>query len=216
MQHCLGNPRYARRMRAGVEFFSLRDANGQPHVTLEIVEGRVIQCRGRANSNPFPSYGKKLESLSAAMGWDWRGFGLSRDPDLLEQFQLDQILFDGDVTVSDAMLPLARTLYVNGTFKAVGVDRLTTLPSFMRVQGDLILRRCSNLQHMPHWLHVEGNALIEECSLVRQLATNFSSGGSLVVTKCPQIQLDPSRTVVGGTLVVRRRPRAGNTRASGT
>jgi PcfJ-like protein len=216
MRHCLGNARYARRMRAGVEFFSIRDANGRPHVTLEVAEGRVIQCKGRANSNPFPSYGEKLEWLGTAMGWDWRGYGFSLDPELLDQFHLDQMLFDGDVTVSDGMLPLARTLYVNGTFKAVGVDRLTTLPSVMRIQGDLILRRCSNLRHMPHWLHVEGNALIEECTLVRQLATNFSAGGSLMVAKCPQVQIDPSRTVVGGTLVVRRRPRGGNSRASGT
>jgi hypothetical protein len=216
MQHCLGNPRYARRMRAGVEFYSIRDANGQPHVTLEVVEGRVIQCKGRANSNPFPSYAEKLEWLGTAMGWDWHGYRFLLDPGLLDQFQLDQMLFDGDVTVSDCMLPLARTLYVNGTFKAVGVDRLTTLPSVMRIQGDLILRRCSNLRHMPQWLRVEGDALIEECALVRQLATNFSAGGSLMVTKCPQVQIDPSRTVVGGTLVVRRRPRGGNSRASGT
>jgi PcfJ-like protein len=216
MRHCLGNARYASRMRAGVEFFSLRDANGRPHVTLEVVDDRVIQCRGRANSNPFPSYGKKLEWLGAAMGWNWRDLGVTRDPDLLEQFQIDQMLIDGDVMLTDAMLPLARTLHVNGTFKAVGVDSLTTLPSVMKVQGDLILRRCRYLHHMPHRLYVDGNALIEDCRLVRRLATNFFAGGSLVVTKCPQIKLDPSRTVVGGTLVVRRRPRAGNTRANGT
>ncbi len=217
MRHCLGNATYARRLKiGGVGYFSIRDAKGQPRVTLEVIGGRVTQCKGRANSDPFSSYGGKIACLADALGWDWSDAQPPAEPELLERFALDQMVFDTDVTLSDGMLPLARTLHVNGTLEAVDLDRLTSLPAVMRIRGDLILCRCNNLRHMPRWLHVEGNAHIEECGSVRELGTNFYAGGSLVVRNCPEIRLNASRAIVGRTLVVRRTPRAEIPRAAGS
>jgi PcfJ-like protein len=216
MRHCLSNATYARRLRMGdVAYFSIRDPKGRPRVTLEVIGGCVTQCRGRANSDPFASYSSKIACLADAMGWDGSDHQ-PEEPRQLERFDLDQMVFDTDVTLSDRMLPLARMLHVNGTLEAVDLDGLTSLPAVMRIRGDLILRRCNNLRHMPRWLHVEGNAHIEECGSVTELGTNFYAGGSLVVRDCPQIRLNAQHAIVGRTLVVRRTPGANVPRAAGS
>ena len=209
MRHCLSNPTYAVRLvRGRVQYFSIRDALGRPHVTLEVAAGRIIECKGRANSDAFLSYGDKIEALADMMGWRSPDPDRGDEPELLHQFGLDRLVLERDVTLSEGMLPLARTLYVNGTLTAIDLDRLTTLPSVLHVGGDLIVRRCRNLRHMPKWLRVEGDTIIERCGTLRRLADHFSGGGSVALRDCPQLRLYPSRTIIGKALEVRRCPAA--------
>lgn len=205
MRHCLGDLVYARRLTTqGVKYFSIRDAQGRPHVTLEVVGRRVTQCKGRANSDPVPSYGSKLEWLAGAMGW--HGAALDGERDVADYMTLDEMVFRRDVTLSEAMLPLARTLYARGTVRAAGLDRLTTLPWVMHVRGDLILRKCRNLRHMPEWLRVDGDVVLEDCGGVRHLAANVFVGGTLSMRDCPHILIDPERSFIGRTQRARQHP----------
>jgi hypothetical protein len=208
MRHCLGDSVYARRLTTqGVKYFSIRDAEGRPHVTLEVVGRRVTQCKGRANHDPVPSYGAKIQWLAGAMGW--HGAALDGERDVADYMTLNEMVFRRDVSLSEAMLPLARTLYARGTVRAAGLDRLTTLPWVMHVRGDLILRKCRNLRHMPEWLRVDGDMVLEDCGNVRHLATNVFVGGSLTVGDCPHLLIDPERTFIGRTQQVRRHPGTG-------
>ena len=208
MRHCLGDPVYARRLTTqGVKYFSIRDAEGRPHVTLEVVGRRVTQCKGRANSDPVPSYGSKIEWLAGAMGW--HGSALDGERDVADYMTLNEMVFRRDVSLSEAMLPLARTLYARGSVRAAGLDRLTTLPWVMHVRGDLILRKCRNLRHMPEWLRVDGDVVLEDCGAVRHLATNVFVGGMLSMRDCPHILIDPERSFIGRTQRVRQHPDAG-------
>ena len=207
MRHCLSNDTYAARLaRGGLQYFSIRDALGRPHVTLEVAGRRVVECKGRANSDPFLSYGDKIQALADLMGWRCPNLDQGQEPELLHHFGLDRMVLERGVRLSDGMLPLARTLYVEGTMTAVDLDRLTTLPSVLHVGGDLIVRRCRNLRHMPKWLHVEGDTIIERCGTLRGLADHFSGGGSVALRDCPHLRLFPSRTIIGKALEVRRCP----------
>jgi hypothetical protein len=209
MRNCLANPIYARRLTEyRVQYFSIRDADRRPHVTIEVRAGRVTQCKGRANSDPFISYGDKIEALARAMGWGCPDPHRLQGPELLDDFRIGQMLFERDVTLSTRMLPLARTLFVEGGFTAVDQERLTSLPVVMHVAGDLLIRRCRNLRHMPEWLRVDGDTVIEDCGAIRQLAANFHGLGSLSLRGCPQVKLNPARTIVGRALEVRRCPKA--------
>lgn len=208
MCHCLGDLAYARRLTTqGVKYFSIRDAQGRPHVTLEVVGRRVTQCKGRANSDPVPAYGAKIEWLAGAMGW--HGAALDGERQISDYMTLNEMVFRRDVSLSEAMLPLARTLYARGAVMATGLDRLTTLPWVMLVRGDLILRKCRNLRHMPEWLRVDGDMVLEDCGAVRHPANNVFVGGTLSLRDCPRILIDPERSFIGRTQQARQHPDAG-------
>jgi hypothetical protein len=53
MRHCAGHGAYNSRLSEnGSLMLSLRDRDGWPHMTIEIVNGEVVQARGKANSHP--------------------------------------------------------------------------------------------------------------------------------------------------------------------
>jgi len=63
MQNCLKDPGWDDRIRDGeTEVYSLRDAHGKPHVSIEvrpagvIGRGTVEQIRGKQNDEPLPKY----------------------------------------------------------------------------------------------------------------------------------------------------------------
>lgn len=209
MRHCLGNITYAKRLEAGCSYFSIRNPEGLSRVTLEVVQGRVTQCRGRANSDPFPKYGHRIEALADCFGWECPDALRPEQPQLLSTLELHRMVVEHPLRLSVDLIPLPRTLYVNGTFEATSLDELTTLPVVMNVRGDLIIRKCRNLRFMPQWLRVGGNAIIEDCSVLRRLGTNFHAGGTLSLRHCPKLCLNPARITIGESLVVHQCPKVG-------
>ena len=192
------------------QYFSLRDRRGRPHVTLEVVDGRIMQCKGQANSDPFPRYGRAIENLADAQNWECLDLDLSHPvgPALQEELEIERMIVD-HMQVSPAQLPLPRTLYVDRGFEAINLQSLTALPVVMSVRGDLTIRNCHNLRFMPRWLQVHGDAVIENCRSIRQLASNFHVRGSLALRNCPNVRIDPAKTIVEGALEMRRGPYAG-------
>lgn len=64
VNHCVGNATYTGRLEAGThDYFSLRDASGIPHATIEVRKpdgggqgGSVLQVKGHSNGKPAPEY----------------------------------------------------------------------------------------------------------------------------------------------------------------
>lgn len=53
LRHCIGRGSYdANLERDGYEYLSVRDSEGVPVATLEVVHGLLIQCRGHRNATP--------------------------------------------------------------------------------------------------------------------------------------------------------------------
>jgi hypothetical protein len=210
MRHCLGRRMYVERLASfGFQYFSLRDRRGRPRVTLEVADGRITQCKGTANSDPFLRYGKAIEELAEAQNWECDDPSRPVPQELLEELDLDRMLVDHDMLLSAEQLPLPRTLYVDSAFEAINLQGLTALPVLMSVRGNLAIRNCHNLRFMPKWLQVLGDAVIENCSGIQQLASNFHVRGSLVLHNCPQVRINPAKTIVEGALEVRKCPNAG-------
>ena len=62
MQHCIGNGGYDERLNDGKHtYLSLRDAQGKPHVTLEIVGYEIVQYQGKQNQHPHKKYSFRLK-----------------------------------------------------------------------------------------------------------------------------------------------------------
>lgn len=73
MHHCIGNAGYWNKFEQGRgNYYSLRDPNGIPHVTIEVDTGRppsILQIRGTNNSRPAPRYQPYLRPFFNAQGW---------------------------------------------------------------------------------------------------------------------------------------------------
>ena len=55
MGHCVGG--YASRVAGGeTKIFSLRDNDNQPHVTVEVTNGKIVQVKGKGNKPPVEKY----------------------------------------------------------------------------------------------------------------------------------------------------------------
>lgn len=70
MRHCVGHGAYDRRLSdAGFLLLSLRDRKGWPHMTLQIVNGVVVQARGKANSAPKQEHAAAAHRLLDIWGY---------------------------------------------------------------------------------------------------------------------------------------------------
>ncbi len=57
MGHCIGAGGYDRGISDGsIEIYSIRDERGEPHVTLEVRNNALHQCRGKQNKRPIAKY----------------------------------------------------------------------------------------------------------------------------------------------------------------
>lgn len=57
MQHCIGNGGYDKMLgKDDIKLLSLRDPNGKPHITLEVVGKDIVQLQGKQNSFPKRDY----------------------------------------------------------------------------------------------------------------------------------------------------------------
>lgn len=69
MGHCIGNGSYFDNFKNKTRrYFSLRDPNNNPHVTIEAGETQLIQCKGRSNTKPIAEYQPYVTDFIEAMG----------------------------------------------------------------------------------------------------------------------------------------------------
>jgi len=72
MNHCVGGYGYFLRFQQGqTEYFSLRDDQNSPHITLELSKPTrtVLQCKGNSNRKPEPQYQRFLRRFINDMCW---------------------------------------------------------------------------------------------------------------------------------------------------
>lgn len=64
MQHCVGSY-YSEVKHGGTDIYSLRDANGNPHVTYEVKNNRIAQIKGKQNAVPAEKYQPFVKEFTA-------------------------------------------------------------------------------------------------------------------------------------------------------
>jgi hypothetical protein len=78
MHHCVGNSGYGHAMKQGTsEFYSLRDAKNDPHITVEVrvMKGirHAMQMKGKQNAKAIAKYQPYLRDLVTQQGWSVQG-----------------------------------------------------------------------------------------------------------------------------------------------
>ena len=57
MGHCVGKGGYDAGVKDGkIQIYSIRDERGEPHVTFEVRDGKIKQCKGKSNAKPIKKY----------------------------------------------------------------------------------------------------------------------------------------------------------------
>lgn len=73
MSHCVYSHNYFERWQKGQDiFYSLRDSNNKPHITIQVnndqQKSKLVQCKGNANSRPGDRYQPYLTRFIKDMG----------------------------------------------------------------------------------------------------------------------------------------------------
>jgi hypothetical protein len=180
MQHCIGAGGYDKALANGsAEFFSLRDAAGNAHATMEVsAEGRdIVQLQGKQNKLPEERYVRLLLPMMKEMR-----LGLHR-------LHLGKTRFiDDDYSFVDLHnLPngavIHRHVYIENEGPIAFTDDL-------EIRGNLTFANCDNVR-LPKNLRVTGNLGFDRTDGVTK-CENLKVGGTLRVSECSWDQISDS------------------------
>ena len=210
MQHCVGNRDHVEAMQLGnAQYYSLRDLGGQPHVTLQLCDGRVQRYSGHGNG-PATEFLPAIAALRCAMGWSCPAIDRMQRPTRRRHRLYRDACFDRemiipgnlDLSARGYFLRLPRVLKVEGTLDLSHNLRFTALPQILEVGGDLRLAGCANLSLMPRWLGVGGDLDMTGCSSVMRMPPTCGVAGSINLTGCSGLRSVPRTLNVEGSLTL--------------
>lgn len=74
MNNCVGAGSYDKGIASGeTEIYSIRDMNGYPHVTFEVKNKQMLQCKGKNNMQPLLKYVPLIQKTIRTFNWELVG-----------------------------------------------------------------------------------------------------------------------------------------------
>ena len=138
MGHCVGKGEYDAGVINGyIQIYSLRDADGMPHATIEVKKEKIVQCKGKGNKAPIAKYRPYIQEFVKA-----RDFDIEGDEKNIGLF----MLYDEDTKKSQYYdifkLPKNKRLVREGNLDLSEIE-LTELPDLSNViiKGNFIFCR---------------------------------------------------------------------------
>ncbi|MCZ7861071.1 PcfJ domain-containing protein [Agrobacterium salinitolerans] len=188
MQHCVGNGGYDAHLGGGERaFYSIRDANGKPHVTLEVnLHNRsVVQTRGKQNTTPADKYMSAVKEAVVATRLQIEdvNFVLDRNHEIVQKSALPE------------------HLRVYGNLFLSGYYERGPLPLILSVELDLSLKNRDDIQELPSVLSVGRSIYAAGCG-VRDWRRVTMVVGHLDLTDS-HAELLSDTLAVGGDLLLR-------------
>lgn len=166
MHHCLKNKYWATAIKKQEqELYSLRDANGEPHLTLEIYDKQVLQCQGRPHTPTNPMLRKMVREFIAknyfeipdVNFWNKHIAYIKQDGVLYDVFNLPKnfVVTKSNIdlcTMGLDKLPDMTSVTINSSYNCANnnITDLTGAP--YTVQGDVRFSQnpLTSLRGMPH------------------------------------------------------------------
>jgi hypothetical protein len=185
MQHCIGNGSYDKYIGSGdVTFYSLRDANGKAHATLEVDlrDRGIIQTRGKQNTVPVEKYMASLMQAVVATKLQIEDvdFVIDRTDNIHQKASLPDVLcVYGSLILSDQFSRgrLPKIVSVELDLSINGRDDITELPTILTV-GRSIYASGTGIRDWRPLTMLPGH-LILSGSPVEQLADKLAVNGDL-------------------------------------
>lgn len=199
MGNCLGTLE-APLLSGDKAFFSLRDAQNEPHVTLSLkTDGNLLdECRGKRDCRAVGKYMPYVLSFIAAQkvllprGISGHPPGSHRD--------IPGYLQDG----AGAMLDAATALVALSGSESLelSMEGVKSLPDGFTVKKDLRLSFCYDLESLGKNLSVGGNLTIAHCRQLTDLGKSLKISGMLSISNCSGLRALPEGTEVGKDLFI--------------
>lgn len=179
MHHCLQNDYWANAIKKPEqELYSLRDANGEPHLTLEIENNQVLQCQGRTHTDPNPILRKMVREFIAknhfeipdVNTWNKHIAYIKQDGVLYDVFNLPKnfVVTKGNIDLC-AMgldkLPDMSSVIVNTSYNCANnnLTDLTGAPYTVNGDARFIKNPLTSLRGMPR--NIGGKIYLSETQL---------------------------------------------------
>jgi len=185
--HCVGNGAYDAGLKAGRhEFYSLRDANGKGHATLEVrlEDNALLQCKGKQNAPPVSKYMPHIQAFLKD-----RRYKLQESPRHTGLVEQDGVYYD--------INHLPENFHYKGYLDLANCTGLTTLPDGLQVGGSLSLIGCIGLVALPTGLQVDENLYLTRCAGLSALPEDLNVGGNLDLSGCVGLTVLPEDLNVG-------------------
>ncbi len=200
MGHCIGNGYYDESvLNNSIQIYSIRDKNGIPHVTFEVSQGNIIQCKGKGNSKPAQRYRQAILSFIEKQKLNiendqqnicavWHNDKLYDLYHLPPHFIIKEDLVFYGKDVDD--LPNLSDAIVEGNFTCRDTGLTTLKGAPKRVTGSFDCSENSLLQTLQYAPEYVGEDFI--CSNCSQLETLHHSpqyiGKDFDCSNCPHLQ----------------------------
>jgi hypothetical protein len=88
----------------------------------------------------------------------------------------------------------------------LSITSIYSLPNGLKVEGNLYLINCPNLQSLPNGLEVGGNLDLGNCPSLQSLPNGLEVGGNLDLRYCTSLQSLPNDLKVEGDLYLGSTP----------
>ena len=146
MGHCVGKGGYDQGVKDGsLQIYSIRDERGEPHVTFEVRDGVIQQCKGKQNKAPVAKYMPAVQAFikqnKFKLGGDKRNTGLiEQDGEYYSIFHLPQnFVLRDDLDLSNmdlTELPDMSTVTILGNFYCTHNQLTSLMGAPKQVGGD--------------------------------------------------------------------------------
>ncbi len=142
MGHCLGEGDYDEDLKGSiVELYSIRDKNGEPHATLEVDFGKVLQCKGKGDKPVVAKYiapvRQFIKQRQYEIRHDLKNVGLiQQSGQLYSLYDLPTgFVFDGDLDLSYMDLSgMNLNISVTGKLNLSRTKNLSPVLDFSRIR----------------------------------------------------------------------------------
>lgn len=211
MQHCIGNGGYDDELtKEWARFLSLRDAAGNPHVTMDITDLRdqmyINQIKGKQNAVPIGKYLSILRPWFAEMKatltyMPERGLMVSTGEEIYHVSELpDGFECKRDFRAHELQgYRIPECLKVQGNMSVIGYDGENTqshLPEGLYVGGDLTIKS-SMIEAISKNTTVKGSLRAGSCSNITEIGEGLTVFGDCYLMGTSIEKLPTKLTVLG-------------------
>lgn len=187
MGHCVGQGGYDRAVKSNaIQIYSIRDEKGEPHVTFEIQNNLVKQCKGKADKLVIKKYLPYVQKFINRMGLnpydDAKNMGMVKDISgkFINMYEMPEGAHFKNLDLSNTEVSvLPKGVIVDGYADLSGT-RLKSLPEDLKVGKNLSIND-TGIESLPFGFSV-GGSLSAKRSALKALPEGLRTGGSLDVS----------------------------------
>ncbi len=186
--HCIGDGTYDHKVKNQIiAYYSLRDQNNQACASMEVMDGLLLQCKGKNDKSVLKKHVPYIKKF------------VEREELWVKEKPALCGLISDKQGVTQNIYDLPENTHFVGNLNLEGVE-IESLPKGFRVDGNLL---CANsaIKELPDNLVVSRHAVFDG-SEIETIGENIHIGKTLSLAHCKKLIHIPGSTKIDGDLVL--------------